>query len=446
MTKRKRIFISILTKLLAASSARISAALPIALLTVFLSFSLSTAMQAAERDSLYTFQFVSGRGMFYVPYKGNGAELERLLVLIRQHQKDILAGNIPVFVNGFCQSASTGEENRHLARERSNRVKTEIILRGGLREDCFHTTNFTGTSGETGDMVFVRIALPEDRIVSDLQTAGEEILPSAPLDNATECNNSQSKGQLDDAKGQLGNAKGQLDDAKADLYDSDSNAAAPLHTWTIGLNIGIPFFWGDMLSMSADKTYIGISAGLQASYRFSDFLGVSLSADYAQGRTGARGYAQDYQLSPSGMTFYTGEAKTLLPYETLYSKISVLNTGFGIDIHLNRFFGRSAVSTRFQAILTPTVYGQFFSADLYNKVNNARFSDGTTKPNTLSIGLGGALGLQYHFTPSLGIQFKNSLIWITDNQFDGIATPYNHTLQNAMWLSQVGIIWYFLHR
>ncbi len=27
--------------------------------------------------------------------------------------------------------------------------------------------------------------------------------------------------------------------------------------WNIGLNVGIPFFWGDMLSMSASKTYIG---------------------------------------------------------------------------------------------------------------------------------------------------------------------------------------------
>ena len=42
--------------------------------------------------------------------------------------------------------------------------------------------------------------------------------------------------------------------------------------------------------MSADKTYIGISAGLQADYRFSDFFGANLSADYAQGKAGARDY------------------------------------------------------------------------------------------------------------------------------------------------------------
>lgn len=65
--------------------------------------------------------------MFYVPYKGNGQALERLMVLIGMHREDILSGNIPVFVEGFCPDRKT-------ARERSNRVKSEMILRGGLHE------------------------------------------------------------------------------------------------------------------------------------------------------------------------------------------------------------------------------------------------------------------------------------------------------------------------
>jgi len=129
MTKRKRISICILMKLLAASSARLSAVLPITLLVVLLSFSPYTVMQAVERDSLYTFQFVPKQGMFYISYKKNSVELERLLLLIRQHRKDILTGNIPVFISGFCQSAPIDKKNRNLVRERSNRVKAEMILR-----------------------------------------------------------------------------------------------------------------------------------------------------------------------------------------------------------------------------------------------------------------------------------------------------------------------------
>ena len=83
----------------------------------------SRASGALADDSLYCFRFVRGKGMFYVPYKGNGQALERLMVLIGMHREDILSGNIPVFVEGFCPDRKT-------ARERSNRVKSEMILRG----------------------------------------------------------------------------------------------------------------------------------------------------------------------------------------------------------------------------------------------------------------------------------------------------------------------------
>ena len=35
--------------------------------------------QSGAADTVYTFRFVSDRDMFYVPYGGNDAELERLI-------------------------------------------------------------------------------------------------------------------------------------------------------------------------------------------------------------------------------------------------------------------------------------------------------------------------------------------------------------------------------
>ena len=455
MTKRKRISICILTKLLTASSARLFAALPVMLLAVLLSFSPYIVMQGAERDSLYTFRFVPEQGMFYVPYKENSAELERLSALLKQHQKDILAGNIPVFVSGFCRSASVAKENRRLVRERSNRVKAEMIVRNGLCEVCFHTTNFTGDNGKADDVVFVRIVLPEDKAVDDLPVMGER-MPGSSLNDNVKCS---------DSKVELYTSKVELCTSKVDLYEapavtdncySNRNVESPLSTsanvsdssvtfsfrgWTLGLNIGIPFFWGDMLSMSADKTYIGISAGLQADYRFSDFFGANLSADYAQGKAGARDYAQHYQLSPSGMTAYSDGTDCSRPYKELYSKISVVNIGLGLDIYFNRFLGVRALYSRFQAVLTPTVYGQFFKADIYNKATDTRFSNGITRPNTVSLGLGGALSFRYRIASDWSLQLKNSFLWMTDNKFDGITTPYGHTRHNVLWMPQFGILW-----
>lgn len=451
MTKSKRISICILMKLLAASSARLSAVLPITLLVVLLSFSPYTVMQAVERDSLYTFQFVPKQGMLYISYKKNSVELERLLLLIRQHRKDILTGNIPVFISGFCQSAPIDKKSRNLVRERSNRVKAEMILRSGLREDCFRTTNSTSASEEASDVVFVRITLPEDKTTSDTQMIGEEILRSALKDNTAGNKDCNPKEELYTSEVTLYETNPSSADCHSERSEesplsasanvSDSRVPSSFRGWTLGLNVGIPFFWGDMLSMSADKTYIGISAGLQIDYRFSDFLGANLSADYAQGKTGARSYARDYQLSPSGMTIYSDGTAVSQPYKELYSKISVVNVGLGLDIYFNRFLGTHALYNRFQTVLTPTVYGQFFKADICDKVNDTRFSDGTTRPRTLSIGLGGAVSFRYRIASAWGLQLKNNLLWMTDNKFDGITTPYGHTRHNILWLPQFGVLW-----
>ena len=70
--------------------------------------------------------------------------------------------------------------------------------------------------------------------------------------------------------------------------------------------------------------------------------------DYAQGKAGARDYAQHYQLSPSGMTAYSDGTDCSRPYKELYSKISVVNIGLGLDIYFNRFLGVRALYSRFQ--------------------------------------------------------------------------------------------------
>ena len=107
----------------------------------------------------------------------------------------------------------------------------------------------------------------------------------------------------------------------------------------------------------------------------------------------------------------------------------------------NRFLGVRALYSRFQAVLTPTVYGQFFKADIYNKATDTRFSNGITRPNTVSLGLGGALSFRYRIASDWSLQLKNSFLWMTDNKFDGITTPYGHTRHNVLWMPQFGILW-----
>jgi len=118
--------------------------------------SLLPAAAQQPADTTYTFRFVGGKDMFYVPWKDNAPELARLLACVDGHKSDILAGRLPLYVDGYCRSMPDVRACLHTARIRANRVKTELILRAGLTEDCFVTHNHA--SG--GEYVTVRITLP----------------------------------------------------------------------------------------------------------------------------------------------------------------------------------------------------------------------------------------------------------------------------------------------
>ena len=108
-----------------------------------------------QGDTIYHFRFEPGNDGLYTAYRNNGTELTRLLSCVVQNKEAILAGTIPIQVDGYCSSLDEAAA-RAIARIRSNRVKSELITREGLSEACFTTRNHT--SG--GDYVTVRIAIP----------------------------------------------------------------------------------------------------------------------------------------------------------------------------------------------------------------------------------------------------------------------------------------------
>ena len=117
-------------------------------------------LSAQEKpDTVYTFRFVPDRDMFYVPYGGNNAELERLMQCVEQYRADILSGETPLYVDGYSTAGKDEVENLAMSRVRSNRVKSELIVRQKLTEECFITKNHSGS----GDYVTVRIVIPADK-------------------------------------------------------------------------------------------------------------------------------------------------------------------------------------------------------------------------------------------------------------------------------------------
>ena len=140
----------------------------ISFLTLFLWLTAVTFPVFAQQkaDTTYTFRFVPQKDMFYVPWNGNDMELARLLECIESNKTDILDGKLPLYVDGYCNSLNGEKENLAIAKIRSNRVKSELITRAGIKEESFITRNHPAE----GDFVTVRLTVPaEETTVSDAE-------------------------------------------------------------------------------------------------------------------------------------------------------------------------------------------------------------------------------------------------------------------------------------
>lgn len=110
---------------------------------LLLLFLLSPCLMASGRegpsaaapadDSVYVFRFLPANGMFYIPLKGNDVLLQDLCRLVESRRAAIEAGVMPVRVESYCASLPTEKGNLDTAFVRASRVKSELILRQGLK-------------------------------------------------------------------------------------------------------------------------------------------------------------------------------------------------------------------------------------------------------------------------------------------------------------------------
>ena len=94
------------------------------------------------------FRFVKGKDMLYVPWNGNGAALDSLCRMINPALLD--RGGIKV--DGYS-------DTKRLSMIRCNRVKSELIIRKGLQEEHFTTTNNVGEWNGMKNVVFVTLPI-----------------------------------------------------------------------------------------------------------------------------------------------------------------------------------------------------------------------------------------------------------------------------------------------
>lgn len=131
----------------------------IVLLGLFTTGNIHARSASVPEDAkTVTFRFRSAENMFAL--KGNEAELTRLYALVDTYREQIAAGEMPVYVDGYCASLPTMKENLTTAFIRANRVKSELITQKGLKEADFRTANYATAYNGDRDVVIVTLRIP----------------------------------------------------------------------------------------------------------------------------------------------------------------------------------------------------------------------------------------------------------------------------------------------
>ena len=231
-----------------------------------------TAQEKA--DTVYTFRFMPDRDMFYTPYGGNDAELERLLQCVEQRRADILSGETPLYVDDYCNAFDGEAENLAMAKTRSNRVKSELIVRQKLSEECFITENHSGG----GDYVTVRIVIPAERDEAEEArlAAGRAKQEKEAAEQAERQRIAAEKAEAERIEREKEQARQAAEKARADSLAAaqsitgspvtETAATKPAAFWYAGIQGGMPFGISAMSSFSADRTTPGWSAGIYGGY------------------------------------------------------------------------------------------------------------------------------------------------------------------------------------
>ena len=219
--------------------------------------------------------------------------------------------------------------------------------------------------------------------------------------------------------------------------DQKKQAYNDFSRWSLGLNGGISIFHGDMVSFSANKTYIGGQGGLQLGYQFTPTFGLSLTVDMGQGKGSAKEWEKAFKIYSNGESYYGTEPETgFAYYNDIYTKIKYFTLGLHGDFNVNNFFGKKELR-RWTVLLSPAVYLQKFSPKLYKKEDDKRFDTSSTLDNGVNLGLGGDIALRYRTSKHIDLQLKSGVTWIATNNFDGVATCCSSKYN---WLANLSVI------
>lgn len=228
-----------------------------------------------------------------------------------------------------------------------------------------------------------------------------------------------------------------------------------------------PFFFGDLYSITPEKTHIGIGGQLKVGYRFSPVFGLELNAGYGQNSASALGYQQNYMLGiRDAYTYYPytmidgvvytpvkdifgeqgkhNQAVALegIGFDKIRSDIRVFQTSLNAVLNLNRLFTASATYREYplELLLKPGVYMSRFSSEIVNKETGEKVAPNVNR--SLTFGAGGDLTLRYNASRKWAFELTNRFVWERDRAIDGVLSA-RRAYDDYTWQPAVAVIYKF---
>lgn len=396
-------------------------------------------LAAQERtDTVYTFRFVPGRDMFYVPWSGNDKELTRLETCVMQWKTQILAGEIPVLVDGHCTSGDSENDNLATAKIRANRVKSELIVRQGLREECFTTRNHATEV----DFVTVRIAVPrEDTAAQEAERRQMEQARKETERQRAEQERLAREREAAERERERAEAERLAAEQAQEAQQSETLAVTEKKTsagWYAGISGGVPFGVSALSSFGQDKTRAGWNAGIYGGYRFNPVLSLEVQAAWGQTNLSSRGCCPDYWFGSDGVLYEAAVAgMDGWAWSGLTSRVSTQRYGAQLNVNILGFFHRTRDS-RWTLEVSPLLTAYGTKAE-YRTINGGAsvFNDNTR----WHFGAGGNLQAGYAITHHLHIGIYTGITWLSGDPLDG--TPEHLHKANYIWESGLKLGWRF---
>ncbi len=409
-------------------------------------------LSAQEKtDTVYTFRFVPQKDMFYVPWSGNDAELERLLQCVEQYRKDILSGETPLYVDGYSTAGQDEAENLAMSKVRSNRVKSELITRQRLTEECFITKNHSGS----GDYVTVRIVIPAEKDEEARLAAGRAEQERAAAEQAKRQQLEQQKQEQERIAREKEQARLAEEQARqaAEQARADSLAAAqritdapvaepaavkPAASWYAGIQAGMPFGTSAMGSFGADHTTPGWSAGIYGGYRFNQVLSLELQAAWGQLTMNRRDCCPDYWMGADGNRYEAAVAGMDGWYmSALQSHTFIQRYAAQLNVNLLGFF-HATRDSRWSLDLSPHIAAIGSESDFRLTDGKADVLQGDARWH---FGAGGNVQASYTFPVGLQLGIYTGMTYLTGKPMDG--TPKHLHKANYIWETGLRLGWSF---